>query len=124
MATAHLGGFVALFVVFVLGLVVAQVISDWRRTHHGFALAGRDGGLAVGAVFAAAMATGISLFEQKTAGEWPVRSSSNFFWPQLLFTLITMGIVVFAVRKKRAPVIIALAAILLVVLCLSLALIS
>lgn len=114
----------ALFVVFVLGLVVSQVFSDWRRTHHGFALAGRDGGLAVGAVFAAAMATGISLFEQKTAGEWPIHNGSSFFWPQVIFTLVTMGIVAFAIRKKRAPVIIALAAILSVVLCLSLALLT
>jgi Na+/proline symporter len=124
MATARWGGFVALFVVFVLGLVVAQVFSDWRRTHHGFALAGRDGGLVVGAVFAAAMATGISLFEQKTAGEWPVHGGSNFFWPQLIFTVVTMGILAFAVRKKRSPAIIDLAAILLVVLCLSLALLT
>jgi hypothetical protein len=118
---------VALFVVFVLGLVAAQVFSDWRRTHHGFALAGRDGGLAVGAVFAAAMATGISLLERKTAGEWPVHSGSSFFRLELVFTLVTlvtMGIVAFAVRKKRAPVIVTLAAILLVVLCLSLALLS
>jgi hypothetical protein len=117
-----LGGSAALFVVFVLGLVVAQVFSDWRRTHHGFALAGSDGGLAVCTVFAAAMVTGISLFKQKTAGEWPVHSESSFFWPQLLCTLVTMGIVAFVARKKRAPVISALAAILLVVLCLSLAL--
>jgi ABC-type Fe3+-siderophore transport system permease subunit len=113
---------VAWFILLVLAIVVAQVFSDWRRTHHGFPLAGRDGALAVGAVFAAAMATGISLFEQKTAGEWPARTGSGLFWLQLLFTLVTMGIIAFAVRKKRPPIIIALAAILLGALCLSLVL--
>ena len=114
-----MGGHVAAFVILALGLVVAQVISDWRLTHRGFALAGCDGALAVGAVCAAALATGISLFEQRTAGEWPVHHGNSLFLPQFLFVLLTMGIVVLAVRKKRPAVLLALAAILLAVLCFS-----
>ncbi len=111
----------ALLVVLFVGMVLAQTWYDWRAAHRSSAASAWAGGLAIGGLFAAALATGISLFEQKTAGEWAAHSAGSLFWLQLIFVLAAMSIVVFAVRKKRARIIVALAAVLLVALCLSLA---
>jgi hypothetical protein len=118
-------GTMALFAVLIVGMVLAQSWCDWRDTHHRSALPRWGGGLALGGfiagAFSAAIPLAISLFGQKSAGELTGRSGSGLFWLQLVFVLAAMSIVVFAVRRKRPRILVALAFLLLIVLCVSLA---
>jgi hypothetical protein len=109
------GGNVALFVLMIVGVVVAQTWLDWRDARKdwvlpdwakGVALAG-----ALGALLTAATSSA-SFLIQDAAGGWN-GGGSGLFWPELGFLLCAMAIVIFAVRKKRMRVLLALSALLI-----------
>lgn len=107
----------ALFVLLIVGVVVVQTWLDWREARKdwvlpdwakGVALAG-----ALGALLTAATSSA-SFLMQDASGEWSGGGAgSGLFWPELGFLLCAMAIVIFAVRKKRMRVLLALSALLI-----------
>jgi hypothetical protein len=95
---------VALFVLILVGVVVAQTWIDWRDARKkwivpdwakGTALAG-----AVGASLAA-IASFASVWIQDSASQSGPETMSKLFWPELAFLLCMMAVIVVSVRKKR-----------------------
>ena len=94
----------ALFVLVVAGLVVAQTWLDWRDAKKGWVVPEWAKGLALAGAVAASLTAATSF-----ASFWledPVNASSNtfnsaMFWPELGFLLCAMGVIIVAVRKKR-----------------------
>jgi hypothetical protein len=121
-------GKVALFVLFIVGVVVVQTWLDWRDARKnwvmpewakGVALAG-----ALGALLTAATSSA-SFLMQDAAGEWNGGGfGSGLFWPELGFLLCGMAIIIFAVRKKRMRVLLALSGLLIAAFWLGMALSS
>lgn len=94
----------ALFVVAIVGLVVAQIWLDWRDAKKDWVLPEWAKGLALAGVVAASLtgaASFASFWLQDTAGQWAGGLGSRLFWPELGFLLCAMGIIVAGVRKKR-----------------------
>jgi hypothetical protein len=98
------GGYVALFVLILVGLVVALTWTDWRDARKdrmmpewakGMALAGA---VAVSLTAATSFA---SVWLQDDAGQWTGGFGSRFFWLESLFLLGVLGLIVAAARKKR-----------------------
>jgi hypothetical protein len=119
---------VALFVSFIVSVVVVQTWLDWRDARKnwvlpewakGVALAG-----ALGALLTAATSSA-SFLMQDAAGEWNGGGfGSGLFWPELGFLLCGMAIIIFAVRKKRMRVLLALFVLLIAAFWLGMALSS
>jgi hypothetical protein len=95
---------VALFVLILVGLVVAQTWTDWRDTNNGWVVPEWAKGMALGGVVAVSLAAATSF-----ASVWlrsPTAQStgtfgSRIFWLELGFLASMMAVVVLAVRKKR-----------------------
>jgi hypothetical protein len=94
---------VALFVIILLGVVVAQTWFDWREARKTWVVPEWAKGTALGAVIAvplAAATTLASVWYRDDAGQWTDLFGSRLFWPEILFVVCAMGIIVFAARKK------------------------
>jgi len=94
---------VALFVLLVVGIVVAQTWLDWRDTQKDWALPEWAKGTALAGVVAVSLAA-ISSYASVWLEDTGQSSSGlglHVFWPDLGFLLCTMGIIIAAVRKKR-----------------------
>ncbi len=101
----------ALFVLLVVGVVVAQTWLDWRDTQKdwvvpewakGMALAGLVG------VSLAAVSSYASVWLEDTS-QTTAGLGSRMFWPELGFLLCTMTIIVLAARKKSLRLMLLLA---------------
>ena len=94
----------ALFVLMVAALVVAQTWLDWRDTKKDWVVPEWAKGLALAGCVAASLTAATSF-----ASSWlqdPANASSgtfnsSMFWPELGFLLCAMGVIIVAVRKKR-----------------------
>jgi hypothetical protein len=106
---------VALFVVVVVGLVIAQTWLDWRDAKRDWVLPEWAKGLALAGVVAASL-TGVTSFAsswiQDSTGQWAGGLASRFFWPELGFLFCAMAIVVAGVRTKRMRLMLVLTGIL------------
>jgi hypothetical protein len=94
----------ALFVLVVVGLVVAQTWFDWRDAKKGWVLPEWARGMALaGAVAASLTATAsfASSWLQDSASGSHTVFNSQMFWPELGFLLCAMGAIIVAIRKKR-----------------------
>jgi hypothetical protein len=94
---------VALFVVLVVGVVVAQTWMDWRDAKRNFAVPEWAKGVALAGIVGVALTTAMSfasVWLQDYSGQW-VGAGSRLFWPELGLVLCAMGIIVAAVQKKR-----------------------
>ena len=94
----------ALFVLVVVGLVVAQTWFDWRDAKKGWVLPEWARGMALaGAVAASLTATAsfASSWLQDSASGSHAVFNSQMFWPELGFLLCAMGAIIVAIRKKR-----------------------
>jgi hypothetical protein len=95
---------VALFVLVVIGLVVAQTWLDWRETKRNRVVPDWAKGSAVAAVVAISL-TSVTSFASSwlggEAGNWSVELSSRRFWFQTGFLVCTMGLIILGARKKR-----------------------
>jgi hypothetical protein len=94
----------ALFVLILVGLVVAQTWVDWRDTNVGWVVPEWAKGMALGGVVAvslAAMTSFASVWLRSQAGEASSGFGSRVFWLELGFLGSMMAVVVLAVRKKR-----------------------
>jgi hypothetical protein len=95
---------VALFVVIVVGLVVAQTWLDWRDARKTWVLPEWAKGMALAGVVAVSLTAATSftsVWLQDSAGQWTNGIGSGLFWPQLGFLLCAMGIIIATLRKKR-----------------------
>jgi hypothetical protein len=94
----------ALFVLIVVSLVVAQTWLDWRDAKKKFVVPDWAKGMALAGATAALLTATTSyaaFWLQDSAGESGSLFNSQMFWPELIFLLGAMGIIVLAVRKKR-----------------------
>jgi hypothetical protein len=119
---------VALFVLVIVGIVVAQTWLDWRDARKDWVLPQWAKGMALaGAVVAVltAATSFASFWLEGAAGGWTSEGfSSGFFWPELGFLLCAMAVIIFAVRKKRLRVLLALTVLLIAAFWLGMALSS
>jgi hypothetical protein len=105
-------GYVALFVLIVVGLVVAQTWLDWRNTRKAWRAPDWAKGTALAGVIAVSLASATSFASawiQDPVGQWGAGFVARLFWPELIFLLTTMGIIVYSVRKKRPRLMLLLA---------------
>jgi hypothetical protein len=95
---------VALFVLMVAALVVAQTWLDWRDTKKDWVVPEWAKGLALAGCVAASLtaATSFASFWLQDPANAPNNTfNSAMFWPELGFLLCAMGVIIVAVRKKR-----------------------
>jgi hypothetical protein len=94
---------VALFVLLVVSLVVAQTWLDWRDTRKESLIPDWAKGAALAGVLAVTMALATSYASAwiEGADSLSARVDCATLWPQIAFLLCTMGFVVGAVRNKR-----------------------
>ena len=93
----------ALFVLVLIGVVVAQTWFDWRDTKKARAVPEWAKGMALGGLLAVPLAAGAAVFSiwlRQDSGEWADAFSSRAFWPELLVVLGAMGALVVALRKR------------------------
>lgn len=106
----------ALFVIILLGVVVAQTWFDWREARRTWVVPEWAKGMALGAVIAVPLAAATTLasiwFRDDAGSQWTDLFGSRVLWPEILFVLCAMGIIVFAARKKWLRLMILLAGVL------------
>jgi hypothetical protein len=94
---------VALFVLLLVGVVVAQTWFDWRDTNKARVIPEWARGVALGGLLAvplAAAAAVISVWIREDPGVAAGAFGSRMTWPALAFLIFAMSILVLAVRKK------------------------
>jgi hypothetical protein len=94
----------ALFVLVVVGLVVAQTWFDWRDAKKGWVLPEWAKGMALAGALAASLTAAASFASswlQDSAGNPRSLFNSPTFWPELGFLFCTMAVIVIAIGKKR-----------------------
>ncbi len=117
----------ALFVLIAVGIVVAQTWLDWRNSKTAWVVPDWAKGIALAAVIAislTAAASFTSVWLQSEAGQGSSALGSGPFWMELGFLLCVMGIIAFAMRRKRARTMVLLGAVVAVALWLGVALLS
>lgn len=115
----------ALFVLILVGLVVAQTWVDWRESIKGWVVPEWARGMALGgtvAVSLAAAASFASVWLRDSAAQWTGGVGSRLFWLELGFLLAMMGIIVLAARQKRLRLVLLIACVLAAVLWLGMVL--
>ncbi len=120
-------GEVALFVLLIVGVVVAQTWMDWRDARKNWVVPAWAKGLALAGVVAICMTEATSfasVWMRDSAGQWSAGIESRLFWPEVAFLLCTMGIIVASVRKKRIRLMLVLTGILTVMFWLGMTLSS
>ena len=107
----------ALFVLVIVGLIVAQTWFDWRDTRKTWVVPNWARGAALAGLIAVSLAAATSfasIWIQDSADQFDTAvSSSRLFWPQIGFLVCMMGIIVVGIRKKRMRLTMALAGCLL-----------
>jgi hypothetical protein len=107
----------ALFVLVVVGLVVAQTWFDWRDAKKGWVVPEWAKGVALAGAVAASLSAATSFasswMQDSASGSRGV-FNSQMFWPELGFLLCAMGVIVVALRKKRMRLMLILTGILIV----------
>lgn len=93
----------ALFVLLVVGVVVAQTWLDWRDTRKGSSIPDWAKGTALASVLAVLLALATSYASAWIEGSEPLSpgADSRLLWPQMGFLICTMGLIVAAARNKR-----------------------
>jgi hypothetical protein len=111
---------VALFVLVVIGLVVAQTWLDWRDTKRSWVVPDWAKGLALAAVAAISLTSATSFASsllQGEAGNWSTQLDSRRLWFELGFLVCTMGLIVLGARKKRLRLALLMTGIVAAVVC-------
>lgn len=94
----------ALFVLVVIGLVVAQTWLDWRDTNRSWVVPEWAKGLGLAAVLAISLTSATSFASswiQGEAGNWSAALTSRRLWFEIGFLVCSMGLIVLGARKKR-----------------------
>jgi hypothetical protein len=118
---------VALFVLLIVGVVVAQTWLDWRDARKDWVVPAWAKGAALAGVIAVSLTEAssfASVWLRDSAGQWSAGITSPMFWPEVGFLLCTMGIIVASVRKKRIKLMLVLTSVLTAVFWLGMTLFS
>jgi hypothetical protein len=102
----------ALFVLIVVGLVVAQTWLDWRESIRGWIVPDWAKGMALGGVIAVSLAASLSfasVWLQDTAARLTGGVVSWPFWIELAVLVAVMGVIVLAARHKQVRIILFIA---------------
>jgi NOL1/NOP2/fmu family ribosome biogenesis protein len=93
----------ALFVVLIVGVVVAQTWVDWRDAHKQGLIPEWAKGAAAASVVAVSLALATSYASAWIEGtvHFASDAGARFLWPEIAFLLATMGLGIAAVRNKR-----------------------
>ena len=94
----------ALFVLILVGVVVAQTWADWRDARKKVVLPDWAKGAALAGAIATSLAAVVSftsVWIQDAASSTGSAMPSKLFWPEVAFLLCMMGAVVLSLRKKR-----------------------
>lgn len=93
----------ALFVLVVVGVVVAQTWLDWRDTRKSSLLPSWATGTAMASVVAISLASVASYASVwiEGSGNSATGSGSHSLWPEIGFLLCTMSMIIAAARNKR-----------------------
>ena len=107
----------ALFVLMVAALVVAQTWLDWRDTKKDWVVPEWVKGLALAGCVAASLTAATSFASfwlQDPANASNSTFNSAMFWPELGFLLCAMAVIIIAIRKKRLRLMMILTGVLIV----------
>jgi len=99
-------GHLALVVLLIVGVVVAQTWHDWRVSSGDWVVPEWAKGVALGGVFAvslAAVSAFASAWLQDPASEWGTAFESRVFWPQLALVIFAAAVVFLLARKRSLP---------------------
>lgn len=110
----------ALFVLIVVGLVVAQTWLDWRETKRAWVVPDWVKGVALASVLVISLASTTSFAYSwlgGEAGDWSIDLSSRRFWFQTGFLVCTMGLIVLGAHKKRLRLALFMAGIAAAIIC-------
>lgn len=93
----------ALFVLLIVGVVIALTWVDWRDAHKQALIPEWAKGAAFGSVLAISLALASSYASAWIEGtvHFATDTGSRMLWPEIGFLLVTMGFGVAAVRSKR-----------------------
>jgi len=108
---------VAVFVLILVAVVVAQTWFDWRDTKKVRVIPEWAKGVALGGLLAVSLAAATSVaavWLREDAGQWSGALNSRLIWPEVVFVIGGMGIVVVAARKKWLRFMLLLAGVLVV----------
>jgi hypothetical protein len=104
----------ALFVLIIVGVVVAQTWLDWRDTRKNWHIPNWAKGTALAGVVAVSLAAATSIASvwlQEPASQTDNGIEGRLFWPELGFLVCMTAIVVFSVRKQRLRLMLLLTAV-------------
>ncbi len=91
-----------LFVLLVVGIVVAQTWFDWRETRRGSSIPDWAKGMAMASLVAVSLAAAANYATLWIEGTDQFGlAGSRLFWPEIGFLLSAMGVIIVAFRKKR-----------------------
>jgi hypothetical protein len=111
---------VALFVMVVIGLVVAQTWLDWRETKRTWVVPEWAKGLGLAALLAISLTSATSFASswlQGEAGNLSSELSSRSLWFEVGFLVCSMGLIVLGARKKRLRLALFMAGIAAAIVC-------
>jgi hypothetical protein len=94
---------VALFILILVGVVVAQTWFDWRDAKKAWIIPEWAKGMALGGLLAVSLAAATSVaavWLRDDAGQSTGAFVTRLFWPELAFVACGIGIIVVAARKK------------------------
>lgn len=94
----------ALFVLILVAIVVAQTWFDWGDTKRGWSVPDWGKGIALGGLIAVSLAASsafASVWMRQEAGDWTGGFGSPRFWLELGCSLAMLGTLVYGIRKKR-----------------------
>jgi hypothetical protein len=95
-----------LFVLIIVGVVVAQTWYDWRLSSKDLVLPEWAKGVALGSVLAVSMAAATSYaigWMQDSAAQAADPAASHLLWPQLGLVAISGTVIFLMTRKRRLP---------------------
>jgi len=103
----------ALFVLLVVGIIVAQTWLDWRDTQKDWVVPDWAKGTALAGLVGVSLAAASSYASVwlEDASQSATGLGSRLFWPELAFLVCAMTIVIVAVRKKRLRLMLVLTAV-------------
>jgi len=93
----------ALFVLLLVVLVVAQTWLDWGETRNRFRIPDWGKGMALASVLAIVLASGASYASLWIEGsaQSSTNPNSQAFWPEAGFLLLALAVIVAAARTRR-----------------------
>ncbi len=115
----------ALFVLILVAIVVAQTWFDWGDTKRGWSVPDWGKGIALGGLIAVSLAASssfASVWMRQEAGDWTGGFGSARFWLEAGCSLAMLGIVIYGIRKKRLRLMILLGCVLIAAMVLGMAL--